>query len=443
MLLKERDNNNKSFEDIKHIDENGIEFWYARELMTILEYNKWENFEKVINKAKDACENSGISVLEHFPDVRKLSKRANNAEVEIKDYSLPYKCNSYERTVVKYYIYTTKYTGDYDSPSYGKNEELKAGDELYTIDSSTGKAQLEEARVALTNLVNGHNDTVNGFDQRQAALLEELNIADNSTAPPASNTDAMKEYLYHSDRVKCDLNTLELERDYEDTTYARNYATLAKNYNKISEMYGDDGIIKVNVKEDGYFGAYSNQRESLVYAGQFIASVGHKSSKILTVKMREPTADNYSEPAHIGQKVEINIKDGPTYTGTCVALNGNSDVKMAFTRDGKAYVTESPGYKENTSCTFYIKLDDADTASISDATINYTGTSMKNVITIPSKTVCSEISQLSKQKHYYVWKVVGDTLVKHYITVYENPVPMKDTLVLAGLSEGDIIASEK
>ena len=86
--MKEIDKNNKSFEDIKHIDENGVEFWYARELMPILEYNKWENFEKVINKAKDACENSGISVFEHFPDVRKLSKRANNTEIEIKDYKL-------------------------------------------------------------------------------------------------------------------------------------------------------------------------------------------------------------------------------------------------------------------------------------------------------------------------------------------------------------------
>ena len=88
IILKEIDKNNISFEDIKHVDENGVEFWYARELMTILEYNKWENFEKVINKAKEACENSGISVFEHFPDVRKLSKRANNAEIEIKDYKL-------------------------------------------------------------------------------------------------------------------------------------------------------------------------------------------------------------------------------------------------------------------------------------------------------------------------------------------------------------------
>ena len=79
---------NKTFEDIRHIDKNGNEYWSARELMKMLEYNKWENFEKVINKAKDSCKNSNISVVEHFLDTRKLSKRANNAEVLIKDYKL-------------------------------------------------------------------------------------------------------------------------------------------------------------------------------------------------------------------------------------------------------------------------------------------------------------------------------------------------------------------
>ena len=88
ILLKEIDKNNKSFEDIKHIDENGIEFWYARELMPILQYSNWQNFEKIIDKAKISCENSDISVFEHFIDINKLSKRANNAEVEIKDYKL-------------------------------------------------------------------------------------------------------------------------------------------------------------------------------------------------------------------------------------------------------------------------------------------------------------------------------------------------------------------
>ena len=86
--MKDIDKNNKSFEDIKHIDENGVEFWYARELMPILQYSNWQNFEKLIDKAKLSCQNSNISVFEHFTDVSKLSKRANNAEVEIKDYEL-------------------------------------------------------------------------------------------------------------------------------------------------------------------------------------------------------------------------------------------------------------------------------------------------------------------------------------------------------------------
>ena len=79
MLMKNMKKENQTFESIKHIDENNMEFWYARELQKVLEYNKWENFEKVIEKAKKACENSGISVEEQFLDVRKLSKRANNA----------------------------------------------------------------------------------------------------------------------------------------------------------------------------------------------------------------------------------------------------------------------------------------------------------------------------------------------------------------------------
>lgn len=81
-------NSRKTFEDIKHVNENGSEFWYARELMIILEYSKWENFEKVINKAKETCENSGITVVDHFPDVRKTIKMPKGAEKTILDYKL-------------------------------------------------------------------------------------------------------------------------------------------------------------------------------------------------------------------------------------------------------------------------------------------------------------------------------------------------------------------
>lgn len=81
-------NNNKTFEDIKYVDENGIEFWYARELQIVLNYKEWRKFEGVIEKAKLACQNSDINVFEHFVGADKLSKRANNAEVRINDYKL-------------------------------------------------------------------------------------------------------------------------------------------------------------------------------------------------------------------------------------------------------------------------------------------------------------------------------------------------------------------
>ena len=87
-LEKNQNYTNGTFEDIKHIDENGIEFWYARELQKVLNYKEWRKFENVINKAKISCENSEISTFEHFVDVDKLSKRANNAKVKINDYKL-------------------------------------------------------------------------------------------------------------------------------------------------------------------------------------------------------------------------------------------------------------------------------------------------------------------------------------------------------------------
>ena len=80
--------NNKFFEQIKHTDENGVEFWYARELMIILQYKQWRRFESVIEKAKLSCENSGISSFEHFANVGKTIKMPKGAEKTILDYKL-------------------------------------------------------------------------------------------------------------------------------------------------------------------------------------------------------------------------------------------------------------------------------------------------------------------------------------------------------------------
>ena len=81
-------NYSKTLEDIKHIDENGIEFWYARELMPVLQYTNWQNFEKIVNKARVSCENSEISVFEHFTDVNKMVLIGSGAYREQIDYKL-------------------------------------------------------------------------------------------------------------------------------------------------------------------------------------------------------------------------------------------------------------------------------------------------------------------------------------------------------------------
>jgi len=66
----------------------GIECWSARDLQILLGYSKWENFEKVIQRAKDACKNAGEQIENHFPDVRKMVEIGSDTEREINDIAL-------------------------------------------------------------------------------------------------------------------------------------------------------------------------------------------------------------------------------------------------------------------------------------------------------------------------------------------------------------------
>ena len=78
----------KVFEDIKHIDEEGNEYWLARELMPLLEYSKWENFDNVIQKAIIAYKNSNNNNLYWHPEVRKPIITGKGKKELIKDYKL-------------------------------------------------------------------------------------------------------------------------------------------------------------------------------------------------------------------------------------------------------------------------------------------------------------------------------------------------------------------
>ena len=67
---------------------NQVECWSARDLQKLLGYSKWENFSKVIDKAKESCANVGQNILDHFPDVRKMVTLGSGAEREVDDIML-------------------------------------------------------------------------------------------------------------------------------------------------------------------------------------------------------------------------------------------------------------------------------------------------------------------------------------------------------------------
>jgi len=80
--------NEKTFEEIKHIDEYGIEYWEARELMIALEYKRWDKFCNVIENAKIACEKSNYVIADHFSQVGKMVDIGSKTSRKITDYKL-------------------------------------------------------------------------------------------------------------------------------------------------------------------------------------------------------------------------------------------------------------------------------------------------------------------------------------------------------------------
>lgn len=77
-----------TFEELLHFTENGVEFWFARDLQHLLGYEKWDNFQNVINKAKVACKISGYEDSDHFADVGKMVSIGSRAQKEIEDLML-------------------------------------------------------------------------------------------------------------------------------------------------------------------------------------------------------------------------------------------------------------------------------------------------------------------------------------------------------------------
>ena len=83
-----KEHTEKIFEDIKHIDEEGDEYWYARELQRVLGYSQWRRFKNTVSKAKTSCNNSNVRVEDHFANVGKMINLGKGGTRNINDYKL-------------------------------------------------------------------------------------------------------------------------------------------------------------------------------------------------------------------------------------------------------------------------------------------------------------------------------------------------------------------
>ena len=80
--------NETIFESIKHVDDDGNEYWYARELQKVLEYTQWRKFNGVIEKAMNTCKASNYVVLDHFAGAGKMINLGKGGQREVLDYKL-------------------------------------------------------------------------------------------------------------------------------------------------------------------------------------------------------------------------------------------------------------------------------------------------------------------------------------------------------------------
>ncbi len=142
----------RQFEEAASLVEN-IECWSARDIQLLLGYSKWENFEKVVEKARVACENAGEKVSDHFPDVRKTIQMPKSAEKEIDDILL-----------TRYACYLIAQNGDSRKP------EIAFAQNYFAV--QTRRAELVEKRMLEYERVKAREKLSQTEKQLSAILYE-------------------------------------------------------------------------------------------------------------------------------------------------------------------------------------------------------------------------------------------------------------------------------
>lgn len=140
----------RTFEQYKHVNEFGEDFWYARDLQHVLDYEQWRNFLKVIEKAQEACKNSDQLVSDHFAEVSKMVELGSRAMRRIDDFELS-----------RYACYLVVQNAD------PKKEVVALGQTYFAV--QTRKQELQEQfesldedkkRLAIRNELKEHNKSL-------------------------------------------------------------------------------------------------------------------------------------------------------------------------------------------------------------------------------------------------------------------------------------------
>jgi DNA-damage-inducible protein D len=225
---------NRTFEDAVY-EQDGIEYWLARELQLLLGYTEWRNFLNTIAKAKESCKTTGEAVLDHFVDVNKTIEMPKGAAKDIDDIML-----------TRYACYLIAQNGD------PKKEQIAFAQSYFAI--QTRKQELLEERIllmerlqareklAVTETELSKNIYERGVDERGFAIIRSKGDA---ALFGGNNTSAMKRKLgIAENRPLADfLPTI--------TITAKQLATEITNFNvKQNDLNGEANITKEHVKNN-------------------------------------------------------------------------------------------------------------------------------------------------------------------------------------------------
>jgi DNA-damage-inducible protein D len=224
----------KTFEDYAKIAD-GVEFWFARDLQILLGYDKWDNFSKVIDKAKESCKNANFEVNDHFPEVRKTIGMPKGATRDIDDYML-----------TRYACYLIAQNGD------PRKEEIAFAQSYFAV--QTRKQELIEQRIALQERLQARNKLITA-ETELSKLIYERGVDDAGFARIRSKGD---EALFGGNDTKQMKKRLSIpqSRPMADflptvTIAAKNFATEITNFNvKQDDLQGEGRITGEHVKNN-------------------------------------------------------------------------------------------------------------------------------------------------------------------------------------------------